>query len=166
MDSIVITPDANFAEFSQTLNALFKPCPTILRILSVLVSLSLVLAVILAGPTYACIAAIAAALSFAAYSLSCQQLATTRRRAVFQGWKSEHAVFTFSHGGIATQSEFGSGEMAWSSFNRLVETKDTYMLVRRTFSYVCIPKRDIPNDRSQEFVRLLRENIVSAEPGT
>ncbi|MGA2759855.1 MAG: YcxB family protein [Candidatus Cybelea sp.] len=160
----MITPDANFAEFSQTLNALFKPLPIILRLFSGLLSFFLGLAIILAWPTDASTAAVVAALSLVAYSLLCQRVTTARRRALFNGWKSERAVLTFSRGGIATQSQFGSGETAWSSFNRLVETKDTYMLVRRSFAYVCIPKRDIPNDRSQEFVELLRESIVSAEP--
>lgn len=160
----MITPDANFVEFSQTLNALFKPtlASGAARVLLGFFSLSLTLAVTLAWPTYASFAGMAAASSYIAYLFLCQEMRTARRKALFHGWKSEHTVLTFSANSIATRSEFGAGEITWNSFNRLVETKDTYMLIGRTFSYVCIPKRNIPNDRSQEFVRMLREKVVTS----
>jgi hypothetical protein len=162
LNGIVITPDTTFREHQQCQRAISmsRGIRGIYWALVAVVACALSASVAETWGSLASGAGAIALVAFAELVMLPRQIANARLAAYLKAIDSR-AVYTFTSEFISWTARNSRGELAWESLDRVVETKDCYILVLSWNAYCCIPKRNIPPDRTDDFSALLRGLNVS-----
>ena len=81
---------------------------------------------------------------------------------VYEAWKKSGIACSLSERGILTNFYGSSVTIPWLSVERVAPTKDTYTLVLESYSFICIPKRNVPRERLEDFTSLLNAKVGNA----
>ena len=85
-----------------------------------------------------------------------------RRRKAYQWYRESNTSYTFTNDRILTTSRYVQISVAWAAVDRVIVKRTVYFLVIRTL-YICVPKRDIPQDGFDDFIQLLRTHNLLSE---
>lgn len=91
------------------------------------------------------------------------QLTVAKRKAFYRRWQSLDISYAFSDAGMSWTARDGAAQFGWSYVERMVETRDLYMLLLWNNGYVCIPKRNVPADQAEELSDLLRSHCAPVD---
>ena len=85
-----------------------------------------------------------------------------RRRKAYQWYRESNTSYTFTNDRILTTSRYVQISVAWAAVDRVIVKRTVYFLVIRTL-YICVPKRDIPQDGFDDFIQLRRTHNLLSE---
>ena len=158
MNEITIRPEMTYQEYCAYQDALMYGSVGPIFFWTVL-AIGAASSVASAALTWASPASLLAGLAFASvfffgYILFGQSTGGRRRKA-YQRYSESETSYIFTNDLILATSRYVQSSIAWAAVDRVLERRAVYLLAIRN-SYICVPKRAIPPDDTDDFIQLLR----------
>lgn len=156
MTEIVVNSTATLKEYQrcQSLLSVPKGLAAFLRFLLAIGACALVFSVVETWGLPASGAGAVALVALFVYFAIVAQMESSRLRARYRRVKESGLTYVFSDTIIGWSMRGLHAEVAWDYLDRIVQDSDLFVLARG-YWYLCIPKRDVPQDRLADFQDLI-----------
>jgi hypothetical protein len=153
---IVVVPKPTFEEWRSAQRSIF-PSRALLALLAVVFGAVVAVATV-EGVDARVLVAVAIAVYLAIYfwSNDLAQKSIYGRYASRQCYATSYA---FGESGIVGKCRVSRTDFDWATFEAVSESRDVWHLQLRQHSVLCIPKRDVPEDRREELEALFVAKI-------
>lgn len=168
MGTVVITPDPTFREWRQALALAQRPPQWYIVLISTLqilfgVGLGATLVETMTSslgvwPSLALISAVV-------YYVLGPALRGLQLQRFYVPIKQNPTTYAFSFENVLAESLNFKSITSWNSFDRFLNTKSSYIIILRTLAFICIPKRNIPDEQKGEFIALLQNKLIPETKG-